>query len=201
MAKTSTAGKAVILIGAAATVAGCATTQLEAQWVDPQLARGSLRGARVLVACEAPELVVQQMCQDQVAAEVVARGATAVPLPQATPPTREAYAQAAHNAGARVILVQRVFPYGTTVSPGLSFGIGGFGYGGGGGGVGVGVSGPVGGGQVTTGYAADTRLTDVGTGRVLWTAKASSPPSHDVQTQVQELARAVFASADKSGVF
>jgi hypothetical protein len=200
MAKTSRAGKAAFLLGAAAALAGCATTQLEAQWVDPQLAPGSLRGARVLIACEAHEMVIQQMCQDQVAAELVARGATPVSLPQATAPTPEAYAQAARNGNARVILTQRVMPYGTTVSPGFQVGIGGFGWGSGGS-AGVGVSAPIGGGQISTGYAADTRLTDVGTGRLLWTAKASSPPSRDVQTQVQELARAVFASADKSHIF
>src|SRR5262249_46393194 len=163
-ARTATAGYAALLLGAAAVLAGCATTQLEAQWVDPQLAPGSLRGARVLIACEASEMVIQQMCQDQVAAELVARGAPPVPLPQAPAPTAEAYAQAARNGGARVILTQRVVPYGTTVSPGFTVGIGGFGWGSGGSG-GVGVSGPVGGGQISTGYAADTRLTDVGTGR------------------------------------
>jgi hypothetical protein len=200
MTRTAAARNAALLLGAAATLAGCASTQLEAQWVDPQFAAGSLHGARVLIACEASEMVVQQMCQDQLAAELVARGATPVPLPQATVPNAEAYAQAARNGGASVVLTQRVVPYGTTVSPGFTVGVGGFGFSSGGS-AGVGVSAPVGGGQLSTGYAADTRLTDVGTGRLLWTAKASSPPSHDVQTQVQELARAIFASADKSGVF
>jgi hypothetical protein len=200
MARTAAARSAALLLGAATVLAGCASTQLEAQWVDPQFAAGSLHGARVLIACEASEMVVQQMCQDQLAAELVARGATPVPLPQATAPNAEAYAQAARNGGANVVLTQRVVPYGTTVSPGFTVGVGGFGFGSGGS-AGVGVSAPVGGGQLSTGYAADTRLTDVGTGRLLWTAKASSPPSHDVQTQVHELARAIFASADKSGVF
>jgi hypothetical protein len=188
------------LFGAAAALAACATTQLDAQWVDPQLAPGSLRGARVLIACEASETVIQQLCQDQLAAELVARGAIPVTLPQATAPTAEAYAQAARNGAASLVLTQRVVPFGTTVSPGFTVGIGGIGFGSSGS-AGVGVTAPVGGGQISTGYTADTRLTDVSTGRVLWTARASSPPSRDVQMQVQELARAVFASADKSGVF
>jgi hypothetical protein len=36
---------------------------------------------------------------------------------------------------------------------------------------------------------------------VLWTAKASSPPSQDVQTQMLELTRKVFDSADRLGLF
>src|SRR5207248_11166547 len=50
---------------AACALAGCASTQLEAQWVDPQLAHGTLRGARVLIACDAAETVVKRICQDQ----------------------------------------------------------------------------------------------------------------------------------------
>jgi hypothetical protein len=184
-------------LAALAALGGCATTQLDAQWVDPQLAPGSLRGARVLVACEAQDTAIRRLCQDQLAAEIVARGATPVALPEAS---TDSYAQAAQSTGARAILMQRVSPYGSTMSPGFTVGIGGFGFGRGSFG-GVGVSAPIGGGQITTGYAADTRLTDAGTGRLLWTAKASSPPSQNVQTQLQELARAVFASADKSGVF
>src|SRR2546423_4262442 len=167
---------AATVIGVAAALVGCATTQLDAQWVNPQLSPGSLRGARVMVACEAQEMVIRQLCQDQLAAEVVARGATPVQLPPATAPADDGYTQAARTHDAKVILVQRIAPYGSTMSPGLSVGLGGFGFGRGSG-VGVGVSAPLGGGQITTGYAADTRLTAAGTGRLLWTPKASSPPS------------------------
>jgi len=187
-------------IGAAAWLAGCASTQLDAQWVDPQWAPGSLRGARVLVACEASEAVIRRICQDQIASDLVARGATPVLAPDGAPDDA-AYAQAARAAGARAILTQQVAPYGSTVSPGFTVGLGGFGFGSGGFGGGVGVSAPIGGGQVTTGYAANARLVEAGTGRLIWSAKASSPPSHDVQTQMMELSRAVFAAADKSGLF
>ncbi len=186
-----------LLFAACALAGGCASTQLEAQWIDPQFAPGSLRGARVLVACDAAETVVKRICQDQLAAEVVARGAT----PIATPENTAASADTARTAGARAVLMQRIVPYGTNVSPGFSIGLGGFGIGSGGFGGGVGVSAPIGGGQVTTGYAADTRLTDASSGRLLWTAKASAPPSQDLQTQLMELTRAVFGAADKAGVF
>src|SRR5205085_12282812 len=66
-------------IAALAAIAGCASgPQLDAQWSDPSAGRSVLRGARVLVACDAYELVVRQICQDQLASEVVARGATPV---------------------------------------------------------------------------------------------------------------------------
>src|SRR5205823_4069955 len=105
---------------------------------------------------------------------------------------------AAHAAGARAVLTQRIVPYGSSVSPGFTVGLGGFGFGGGHFGGGVGVSAPIGGGQVTTGYAADTRLTDAGSGKLMWTAKASAPPSQDLQAQLTELTRAVFGAADKA---
>jgi hypothetical protein len=189
---------------ASALFAACASTQLDAQWADPDRPAASLRGARVLVACEANEAVIRRICQDRVAAEVVARGATPVLAAESVPgaPTADpTYAQAARAAGARAILTQQIAPYGSTMSPGISVGLGGFGFGSGRVGAGVGVSAPLGGGQVTTGYAANSKLTDVATGRLLWTAKASSPPSQDVQTQMMELTRAVFDSADKLGLF
>ena len=54
--------------------------QLAAQWTDPQLGNQSafLRKSRVLVACDVADLTVRQLCQDRVAAEIAARGATPV---------------------------------------------------------------------------------------------------------------------------
>ena len=49
--------------------AGCASTKLETQWADPQLAATSLRGARVLVACDAYDIQVKHACAEQMASE------------------------------------------------------------------------------------------------------------------------------------
>ncbi|WP_280154107.1 hypothetical protein [Piscinibacter sp. XHJ-5] len=193
--------RAIVACAAGALLAACASTQLDAQWADPDRPAASLRGARVLVACEAHEAVIRRICQDRVAAEIVARGATPVLAAENTAGADSSYAQAARSAGARAILTQHIAPYGSTISPGFSVGLGGFGFGSGRVGAGVGVSAPIGGGQVTTGYAANSRLTDATTGKLLWTAKASSPPSQDVQGQMMELTRAVFDSADKLGLF
>jgi len=189
--------------------AGCASgPQLAAQWTDPQLGpkSGYLRGGRVLVACDVAELTIRQLCQDRLSSELAARGVTAVfPGPQTAIATdRSIDGQllgAARDAGAKAMMVLTLTPAVTQVSPGFTVGIGGFGYGGGGGGVGVGVSGPVGGGQVTMGYAANGRITDAGSGRLMFSASASSSPSSDVQLQLDGLAKAVFGAADQSGLF
>jgi hypothetical protein len=195
----------VLLATALVALAGCATTQLDAEWRDPQLSAGSLRGARVLVACDAAEAVIVQLCRDQIANGVTAQGATAVFVPANFPlsPARAIDPQlllAARDVGAKAVLVVTVAVASANVSQGMSIGIGGFGFGSSGGG-GIGVSAPVGGGNVTQGYAANGRLTDVASERLLWTAKATSPPSSDVNLQMSELSKTLFAAATKAGAF
>jgi len=63
------------------------------------------------------------------------------------------------------------------------------------------MSAPVGAGQVMTGYAANSTLTDVATGSLMWTAKATTPPSKDVNEQMAKLAKAVAEGAQKAGFF
>ncbi len=186
-------------------VAGCASPQLDAQWRDPALEGSFLRGARVLVACDAFEVVIRQICQDQLAGEVTARGATPVFVPQgvAIAPDRPVDAQllpVARQAGAKAMLVMTVAVAVNDVSPGFSLGIGGFGFGRGGG-VGLSADVPIGGGKVTSGYSANGRVTDVANGRLVWTAKATSPASRDVAAQMAELSKAVLGAADNAGLF
>ncbi|WP_140634195.1 hypothetical protein [Methylibium rhizosphaerae] len=189
-------------------VGGCASTRLDAQWVDPQLGgTASLRGTKVLVACEAFESVVKQICQDQLAAEVVARGAVPVHASKVVNPEpgrplpAEQYFAAAREAGAKAVLSATVMLAARDLSPGMSIGIGGFGIGTGRVGVGGGVSVPIGGGQPTAGYATDNRITDVASGRLLWTAKASTPPSADINAQLGSLAKTALGAAEKAGLF
>ena len=190
----------------AALVAGCASApQLDAQWSDASAAPGLLRGARVLVACDAAELVVRQICQDRLASEVAARGATPVFVPPETPiaTDRSIDAQllsAARESGAKGLMVMTVAVAVHDVSAPISIGIGGFGFGPHGG-VGVGAEAPVGGGRVTSGYSASGRVTDVASGRLLWTAKATAPPSSDLNAQMGELSKSVLGAADRAGLF
>jgi len=187
-------------------LAACASTNLDAQWADPQLAPGLLRGARVMVACEAHEVVLRQICQDQLAAEVSARGGTPLPLadtgspgPGRAPVSEQALASA-RAAGAKAVLVHAVTVADVASGGGMSLSIGGMSIGGSGG-VGVGVSMPVGTPRAHNGYAIESRITDALSGRVLFTAKASARPSADATAQLAELTRAVFAAADQAKAF
>lgn len=194
------AGSAAI----AALLAGCASSpQLDAQWSDPQRPPNLLRGARVMVACEAPDLALKRICQDQLTSEVVARGGTPVPAPDAggPAPSSEPHLAAARSAGARAIWTNAVTVAAAGSSPGLSIGLGAFGLGGGSVRGGVGVSAPIGGGQVNYGFAMNGRVTDARSGRVVWTAKASASPSNDAGAQLGELTRSVFGAADKAQLF
>jgi len=194
-------------------IAGCASTQLDNQWTDPAFAQsGLLRGARVLLACEAYDPVVKQLCEERLADELSSRGATPLRLAQAAagepgrPVADEVYLGAARMQQARATLVVNVAP--SELAPrsgsGVSIGLGGFGFGGGGSshvGGGVGVSVPLGGTAARSGYSAGSRLSDTGSGRLVWSARASAPASDDLGTQVGALTRAVADAAAKAGLF
>jgi hypothetical protein len=205
---------AALLIGSGVgMMAGCATTQVNVQWSDPEFAGRSLRGEKVLVVCDAPDVAIRGVCQDQVAAQVRASGATPVISPDAgltvgPPPANDKTLAAARAAGAKAILGSTIGPDVTVVSPGASIGIGVGGYSssggyrgstGTGGSVGIGL--PVGGGQATTGYAANMVLTDVATVRLMWTGKVTTPASQNIGAQIGELARVGVEAARAAGFF
>ena len=183
---------------AALVSAGCAAPTLQAQWHDPSLPQAYLRGAKVLVACEAGELVLKQICEDQLSAGLTQRGAVPVRA------TGGADAASARAAGAKAALSVGVTVAVQSVSSGVQIGIGiggfGGGYGGGAGG-GVGVSAPVGGGRVSNGYTANARIGDAVGERLMWTAQAGTPPSSDLNAQMAELARALLDAAAQAGMF
>lgn len=187
-------------------LAGCAATRLDAQWSDPQLPAGLLHGAKVLVACEAYEPVVKRLCLDQMASELTARGASPVlapDLPNSTPGRPvpdEQLLSSARLAGARAVWSTTLQIGEQSSGSGFSVGLGGFGGGSHVGG-GIGVSMPIGGTEGSNGYAANAKLTAVSSGKLVWTAKASTKPSKDLNGQVGELARTLFEAGDKAGLF
>ncbi|MEP7099442.1 MAG: hypothetical protein ABI781_02965 [Burkholderiales bacterium] len=197
---------AVLTVGAGA-LAGCATTQVDAQWRNVDLTPGYLRGASVLVSCETGEEVLKRICEDQLGADLRARGVRvlvaapgALPLGAPAGPTDVQYLPLARDNGAKAVFSVSVGLASQSVSQGVSLGIGigGFGRGVGGG---LGVSAPIGGGQVSQGYAANGRVTDVASGRLMWTARASSPASSDVNQQFAELSKSVLDAASGAGLF
>jgi uncharacterized spore protein YtfJ len=193
-------------------IGGCASTEIEAQWADPQFAGRSLRGATVLVVCNANATAVQRICQDQIASRMLKSGVRPVMATEADLTAAEGERitdkifAAARRAGANAIWAATITPDATVVSPGpsIGFGIGGFGTSGGrhrssgvGGGIGVGF--PIGGEQVNTVYAADMTLTDVETERLMWTSKVTTPASQDIAEQVAKLTQAGVKAAQQAG--
>jgi hypothetical protein len=201
---------ALLIASGAGLLPGCATTQVSVQWSDPQFAGRSLRGEKVLVVCEAPDIAMRGVCQDDIAAQLRASGATPVigsdpGLTVGPPPANDATLAAARAAGAKAILGSTIARDVTVVGGGSSigFGFGGFSIGGGGSGrsAGVGVDVPVGGGQATSGYKASMVLTDVASVRLMWTGTITSPASEHVDEQIHELARVGVEAARDAGFF
>jgi hypothetical protein len=200
---------ALLIASGAGLVAGCATPEVSVQWSDPQFAGRSLRGEKVLVVCEAPDIAMRSNCQDDVAAQLRASGATPVigsapGLTIGPPPANEALLAAARAAGAKAILGSTIVLDATVVERGSSigFGFGGFSFGGGSGrSAGVGIERPVGGGRTTSGYKASMVLTDVASVRLMWTGTITTPPSDNVDEQIRELARVGVEAARGAGFF
>lgn len=196
---------ALAALAAGLAVAGCASTQVDAQWVEPQFAGQSLRGSKLLVVCEAPELALKRSCLDRVTAELVAYGATPVAGPElpagtARSAAAEPYLPAARAAGAKAVWLTSLAPAATVLQPGPSIGVGVGGYGRAMGG-GVGISLPIGGARPRTGYGADSQLTDVASARLMWTAKTRAAASDDLGAQLSELVKSAMAAAGKAGFF
>ncbi len=193
---------------------GCAQTQLGAQYADPQFPPQTLRGAAILVVCEAPEPAIKLICESQISGQLMQLGAKPLtdatlvnPTPGREPPPPQ-YLPAAEAAGARAVFSTTLAPDYRQASPLSSFsiGIGGWGgsggyYGGSGVGGGVGVTMPVGALQGSTGLAAIGSVVDVASGRVMWSAKASVPPAADVTSQIAEAAKALAGAAYQTGLF
>jgi hypothetical protein len=189
---------------------GCASKPVQAQWTDPQFANHSLRGAKVLVVCDSNEAAVKRICEDQMSAQLHGAGATPVIAPiDATGPgsINDRALAAARSAGARAVLVSAVAPEVTSITPGPSVGVGIGGFGGFGGyhsggvSTGVGVSVPVGAERVDTAYAANLSLTDVDSGRLMWTGKVTASGRQDINQQVAFLAKNGVEAAQSAGIF
>lgn len=207
---TLRAGLAGLAGAAVVAHTGCATSNLDAQWVDPQLGTRSLAKAKVMVSCRAADLTVRRVCADQLAAQLRQAGVTpllAADSDDSANMTQQASARLldeARAAGALAVLTATVAPDASVVSsgPSIGIGIGGFGVGNrGGASGGLGVSLPVGGGSISTGYAANGALTDVASGRLIWSAKATAQPSSDVTQQMADLARTLMDAARSAGLF
>jgi hypothetical protein len=202
-------GSAAAVLAATLALAGCASTGVDAQWKDPQLAGTPLRSGRVLVVCESAEVVLSRICVDRLSADLQERGATVVTAPDDSGPAPSQprddsrYLERARQLGASVVWAASVSPTPASESrpgPGVSIGLGGFSFGRSSG-VGVGVSMPVGSGAAPPQYAADARVTNAANGRLLWSARAGSPPAGDGRSQVENLLQRLVNAAGEAQLF
>jgi hypothetical protein len=188
---------------------GCATTQMGAQYADPQFPPQALRGATILVVCEAPETAIRLICEREIASHLAQLGAkphidTSLvnPTPGREPDGRQ-YLPAARAAGAQAVFsaALRQEPWQANPLPWLNIGIGNWSWSGGGGVAGgVGISMPVGSAQGGIGLAAVASINETANGRMMWTAKATTPGA-EASLQISELAKALAESAKQSGLF
>lgn len=182
-------------IALALCLSACASTRVDAEWKEPQFHGSSLAGARVYVGCQANEPVLAQLCKDRVAAELRARGATALVAEAG----RVDAATAARDSGASASLLLQISAVEARAGTPFSIGIGGFGVGSGGFGGGIGVGVPLGGGPTELGYAADGTLTDIASGRVMWSGRARAGASGNLNAQVEDLARTLVERVQQAG--
>lgn len=191
-------------------LSACATTRMDAQWTNPEYQGRNVRGASVLVACEAPDLTVQRICEDQLAAAVSSRGAKATLNSQLSPAAgapatgNDPYVAAAKRVGARAIVRMTLnsgMPVAVDSGPSIGIGVGGGsgGYRGGSfGGIGIGF--PIGGARVSQAFGAETALIDPANGATMWSGRASSSTSQGVTEQVSELAQTTITALQGTGL-
>lgn len=199
-----------------ATLAGCATTQMTAEWRNPTFDAASLKGGRVLVVCRAPDEAVRRGCEDQWSNRLGARGIVALQsysipgFPWASPDASEEMkvALVALQASGVATLASMSLVAGgvAVVNPGAQVGVGvsagsGGGHRGGGFSVGgIGISFPIGGATAAQSLASSSSLTAVAQGTLVWSGSASTPASGDVLAQVGALTQATIEAIQRAGL-
>lgn len=200
-------------VGLLATLAGCATSQMSAEWRDATFTVGSLKGGRVLVVCRAPDEAMRRVCEDQWSSQLGAQGVAAMQsysianFPWASGDTSAEMRAAVRASGVAALASMSIYPSEVaSINPGPQVGIGigggsGGGYRGGGFSVGgIGITLPIGGAIPTQSLAASSSLVDVASGKLVWSGSASTPASGDVIAQVGALTQVTIEAMRKAGL-
>jgi len=205
----------LLIAGLVVTLAGCATTQMTAEWRNPGLAAASLKGGRVLVVCRAPDEAVRRGCEDQWSNQLGTRGVAAmrsysIPgFPWASPDASEEMRVALvalQASGVATLASMTLYAGGVAVvNPGAQVGVGvsagGGGHRGGGFSVGgIGITFPIGGATAAQSLAASSSLTEVAQGALVWSGSASAPASGDVSAQVGALTQVTIEAIQRAGL-
>jgi hypothetical protein len=203
----------LLATGLAWVLAGCATTQMTAEWRDPAFTAASLKGKRLLVLCRAPDETMRRVCEDQWMGQLATQGMALVPsysvsgFPVASADGSEEMRSAVRASGAAALVsVSLQLSDVAVVNPGPQVGIGigggsGGGYRSGGFSVGgIGISLPIGSATATQGLGANASLVDAATGKLVWSGSASTPASSDVSAQVGALTQVTVEAMRKAGL-
>jgi hypothetical protein len=200
----------LLLVAALALAACAAPTVLNAQWLNPQFAgKPPLRSIMVMGITKDP--TNRRNFEDQMVAQLAARGVAAVPsyrfAPDAGAVEQVKLEQAVEQAGAAGVLLTRVVnvseqvkvTQGVTMGPPMGYGFGGF-YG-------------FYGGMWASSYfmpptvyteqhvAADTRLFETVGYTLVWSASTTTTPSGgSVNSLFEQFSRLIVGSMAKDGV-
>jgi len=210
--RKNTPSRVLPLLLLAAVIAGCATTEMTAQWKDPAYS-STLTGSRVLALCQARDDTLRRVCEDQWATQLAAQGVAGIRsysllgFPPGGAANPEEMAMAGRENGATVVAsTQLIVSDFAVVNPGpqVGFGLGGGsggGYRGGGFGVGgIGLSFPVGGATTTRSLGSSTSLVDLASGAVIWSGSATTSASGDMTSQVGALTQVTIDALQKAGL-
>ena len=210
--RKNTPSRVLPLLLLAAVIAGCATTEMTAQWKDPAYS-STLTGSRVLALCQARDDTLRRVCEDQWATRLAAQGVAGIrsySLPGFPPggaANPEEMAMAGRENGATAVASTQIMLSDIAVinpGPQVGFGLGGGsggGYRGGGFGVGgIGLSFPVGGATTTRSLGSSTSLVDLASGAVIWSGSATTSASGDMTSQVGALTQVTIDALHKAGL-
>jgi hypothetical protein len=197
------------LFGAAALLlSACASTQFNAQWLNPEAA-GRLPVRNVLVIGISRDTTARRVYEDTMVAQLAARGVKAQPsyrsLPDDGPAEQPAIERAVRDARADAVLVSRTISVisEVRVSPGMVMGPpGGFGWGG--------FYGFYQ-GMWASAYAippsvytvqnvvVDTRLFDAKDFMMLWSGSSTTTPTSSMQATIVDFATSLVAALASAG--
>jgi hypothetical protein len=197
------AARLALLGGAALLLSACASTQFNAQWLNPE-AGSRLPARSVLVMGISRDTTARRVYEDTMVAQLAARGVKAQPsyrsLPDDGPAAQPAIERAVRDAGADAVLISRTISVTSEVrvSPGMVMGPpGGFGWGG--------FYGFYN-GMWASAYAippsvytvqnvvVDTRLFDAKDFMVLWSGSSTTTPTSSMQTTIADFATALVTA-------
>ena len=197
------AARLALLGGAALLLSACASTQFNAQWLNPE-AGSRLPVRNVLVIGISRDTTARRVYEDTMVAQLAARGVKAQPsyrsLPDDGPAAQPAIERAVRDAGADAVLISRTISVinevrvspGMVMGPPYGFGWGGF-YG-------------FYHGMWASAYAippsvytvqnvvVDTRLFDAKDFMVLWSGSSTTTPTTSMQATIADFATSLVTA-------